>query len=475
MDDSTSGMTPTTTDNASNTNAVTTNDPPTTSTTDPDPTTGPGDPVCGDGEVEGDEVCDDGVNDATYGGCLEDCSGLAEHCGDAEVNGPEVCDDGVNDGAYDGCAVDCSEVGPHCGDGEVQNMHEMCDDGPANENGAGCNVDCVTSGTVLATWRSDSIGTCGGTRTNPVVRTNGNVLVAAEGYCDDVVTAGYELSPDLELEEQYNFIISEFPWRATLRGDDWLLASWGCNFVVDDMGDLDEICEERITGIDGLYAVDDEEYIAIRDQQLGRFGASSPALGDSPDWFVEPPPDGGSWIYRGYYAALGTLGSSVMAGYYRSGSASPYNYYAWIQMFSAGGNSVDSRTYTQFDNIWDIRSDPNGGFVMLGYDDVTPHNLMRVNANLNYDWSIEACDGITDFIVDSVGDIILECDEGWPNRDLIKLDSDGNERWRFSLEFDLDPTYGRLGLDENDTIYRASIEEDYDTPATTLIVEKISP
>ena len=472
--DASSGMNPTTAD-GSNTNPVTTDTPPTTSTTDPDPTTGPGDPVCGDGEVEGDEVCDDGVNDASYGGCLEDCSGLAEHCGDGELNGPEACDDGVNDGAYDGCAVGCAELGPHCGDGEVQNMHEACDDGPANENGAGCNVDCVTSGTVVATWRSDSIGTCGGIATNPVVRANGNVLVAAEGYCSEVVTAGYELSPDLELEDEYNFIISEFPWRAALRGDDWLLASYGCNFVVDDTGSVDEICEDRITGVDGLYAIDDTEYIAIRNEQLGRFGGGSPALGDSPDWSVEPPPDGVSWIYRAYYAAAGTLGSSVIAGYYRTGSTSPYTYYAYIQLFSAGGNSVDSRTYSQFDNIYQIEADPNGGFVVRGYDDVTTDNLMRVNANLNYDWSMDACDYISRFAVDSVGDIILECDEAWPNRDIIKLDSAGNERWRFSLEFGFDPTFGELGIDENDYIYRTSVEFDFDTGASNLVVEKISP
>src|SRR5690606_39154526 len=49
---------------------------------DPDEGSGPALPVCGDGVVEGDEVCDDGVNDGSYGGCSPDCTALAPHCGD---------------------------------------------------------------------------------------------------------------------------------------------------------------------------------------------------------------------------------------------------------------------------------------------------------------------------------------------------------------------------------------------------------
>ncbi len=75
-------------------------------------------PVCGNGEIEGDEVCDDGNNDGSYGGCTEDCSALGPHCGDGVTNGQEACDDG-------------DEI-----------------------NGNGCNLDCVVSGTVLWTVNS---------------------------------------------------------------------------------------------------------------------------------------------------------------------------------------------------------------------------------------------------------------------------------------------------------------------------------
>jgi cysteine-rich repeat protein len=85
--------------------------------------------VCGDGTVDRDELCDDGMNDGSYGGCTAEC-GFGPMCGDSNVDAPdEVCDDGVNDGAYEGCAVDCQAPGPYCGDGTVDDGEEACDDG----------------------------------------------------------------------------------------------------------------------------------------------------------------------------------------------------------------------------------------------------------------------------------------------------------------------------------------------------------
>lgn len=68
--------------------------------------TGAPEPFCGDGRINGDEVCDDGVNDGSYGGCFPNCGGLAPHCGDADVQGEEACDDG-NDVEADGCNSTC--------------------------------------------------------------------------------------------------------------------------------------------------------------------------------------------------------------------------------------------------------------------------------------------------------------------------------------------------------------------------------
>jgi MYXO-CTERM domain-containing protein len=68
----------------------------------------PADPraVCGDGRVEGDEACDDGKRNATYGACGGRCDGPHLRCGDSRVDGPEKCDDG-NTEPGDGCNASC--------------------------------------------------------------------------------------------------------------------------------------------------------------------------------------------------------------------------------------------------------------------------------------------------------------------------------------------------------------------------------
>ena len=106
--------------------------------------------TCGDGIVAGDEQCDDGVNDGSYGSCMPDCT-RGPYCGDAVVqappDGPEQCDDGINLTTYSfdgqpGCAPGCV-LGAYCGDGQIDSLFgEQCDDG-VNPGGYGqCRADC---------------------------------------------------------------------------------------------------------------------------------------------------------------------------------------------------------------------------------------------------------------------------------------------------------------------------------------------
>src|SRR5437868_1023007 len=62
-------------------------------------------------------------------------------CGDGIVEGTEVCDDG-NVASGDGCNADCTSI-EACGNGIVD-VGEQCDDGNA-QNGDGCENNCQLS------------------------------------------------------------------------------------------------------------------------------------------------------------------------------------------------------------------------------------------------------------------------------------------------------------------------------------------
>jgi len=92
--------------------------------------------ICGDGQVGGDEECDDG-NALTGDGCRPDCTD--ELCGDGILDPQEQCDDG-NLVSGDGCQASCAL--PVCGDAVLDvGLGEQCDDG--NLDGAdGCSETC---------------------------------------------------------------------------------------------------------------------------------------------------------------------------------------------------------------------------------------------------------------------------------------------------------------------------------------------
>ena len=99
---------------------------------------------CGDGVINGSEICDDGINDGRYGGCKPGCGALGPFCGDGMTEpGVEQCDDGRNLSSYNqtGCGPGC-KVAPRCGDNRVDSLWgETCDDGNQVSND-GCSATC---------------------------------------------------------------------------------------------------------------------------------------------------------------------------------------------------------------------------------------------------------------------------------------------------------------------------------------------
>lgn len=115
-------------------------------------------PICGDGLLRGEELCDDG-NAAPGDGCDDRCrtesgyicdgqpSTCLTRCGDGVAAGEEACDDGneaTGDGCTPECAVEsgwrCSAAGcaPICGDGMLVGP-EICE--PELQR-VGCAADC---------------------------------------------------------------------------------------------------------------------------------------------------------------------------------------------------------------------------------------------------------------------------------------------------------------------------------------------
>lgn len=99
-----------------------------------DPTGGPA--MCGDGRLQGGELCDAGPLNSLYGACTPLC--LPNFCGDGFPGPSEVCDDG-NNSDDDLCRGDCSRA--LCGDGLLQ-PDEACDDGNSKDDDK-CTTRCT--------------------------------------------------------------------------------------------------------------------------------------------------------------------------------------------------------------------------------------------------------------------------------------------------------------------------------------------
>ena len=184
-------------------------------------------PACGNGNVDPGEACDDG-NQTPNDGCELDCkksdgqsctddgqcaSGICDNgtcepansCGNGVLEGTEVCDDG-NTADGDGCDADCKksdgetctgddqcssgicdngtcEPANTCGNGVVEGT-EACDDGNTS-GGDGCSAACLKENGETCTGDTQcESGICDNGTCEPA-NTCGNGVVETGETCDD--------------------------------------------------------------------------------------------------------------------------------------------------------------------------------------------------------------------------------------------------------------------------------------------------
>lgn len=93
-------------------------------------------PFCGDAKTTGNEQCDDGIANGTYGYCNGSCTGPGDYCGDGVINGPETCDDG-NVMPGDGCDNTCQSETGGTGGGTTGSASGGSGGGAASTGGGG--------------------------------------------------------------------------------------------------------------------------------------------------------------------------------------------------------------------------------------------------------------------------------------------------------------------------------------------------
>jgi cysteine-rich repeat protein len=253
--------------------------------------------VCGDGEIDGQEECDDG--DTVPGdGCSDVCSvepgwacqgepSVCEFtCGDGVVDAGESCDDG-NTTRGDGCSEVC-EVEPGwscagepsdcellCGNGALDTGEE-CDDGNSTA-GDGCSDICeVEPGWSCEGEPSSCASICG------------DGLVVSQEACDDGnLTAGDGCSATCSIEEFFwcrgepsicgcRILVSLDSTAATPTGRTWDLAFSDVQQGIDAASAKStEGCDVWVAqGTYVVYSASDDDTVAMA-SKVGVYGGFS--------------------------------------------------------------------------------------------------------------------------------------------------------------------------------------------------------
>ena len=199
----------------------------TTDAGDADSTSGtPDAPLCGDGVIEGDEACDDGmILNKTGNACSKYCKAAACGDGDLQVSNEEACDDGALNVAqpiYGQCSTICVRGG-YCGDGVVQpEGGEECEPAVGPDDDTNCAAMCRTKPRFVFLVGTAHTGDLGGT-------------AGADKLCNEAAAASPELTGTYRawllvdgqtLADRFPEFAEPVAWNFTNLGADLLATSF---------------------------------------------------------------------------------------------------------------------------------------------------------------------------------------------------------------------------------------------------------
>ncbi|MBL8949041.1 MAG: hypothetical protein JNK45_38075, partial [Myxococcales bacterium] len=248
-----------------------------------------------------------------------------------------------------------------------------------------------------------------------------------------------------------DLLLPETPLRAaTLAGENWLLASYGCTYGISPMGELNEVCDAgRISGQYSLDSRDDGSYIALNYDLLGSYPATSPMVGDTPDWQIPATADA-VFDYDFYAARVGASDSTIVVGtrrYVPDGTQVGY-----LARYTAAGNLAGDTTFSNVQYLSTIAVGSDGTVaVASGYP---AYRVMALANDSNEAWGLDVTSNSDVLLgVDSVGSVVMGYVDAVSGTSVLrKWTSDGQtELWNIEVAATNYAT--RLAIAPDDSIW----------------------
>jgi len=417
-------------------------------------------------------------------------------CGDGVVESDEVCDDGVNDGGYGGCNADCTAPGPFCGDG-ILNGEESCDDGD-DIDGNGCNVDCVVSGSVLWTVMYDGPDHGIDAGRSVAIDLEDNIIVSGTVMADGQTTAWLrKYNPEggaiwTEFFPSSNNDSSAGPMVGLLNGD----VVFGGGFDTMDAASSPDAWVQRISG-EGTqtwtrtYASPQGWMDQVADLDVDTDGYIYALFTEANEGFVRKYDQEGAELWTIFLddniapRALATdpTGQTVVVGNDLSGT----DFAPYIAKFNNEGGSTWSETLVEYDNAYFTRVDVDSeGNIIAGLISVNSDERLVFfdpsGATLDevFPHTEDASKWIESTLLLDDGQFVaagIKGDDGhlW----ITRYASDGSDLWTYTyngddwgLGFD---TVASVGVDSKGNVIAVGFVQETESVQQDVWVTKFAP